>query len=433
MVRVLGLEEIPSELRASLTATLRECDEATVLPSASRSIESGAFKNVVMRLSGWDPSLNADLFSPSWFSGVSVVTIPVDRAEALLRDSKRRKSALQKLRLSIPSEMADSDIEVGPQLDGDAADRDTKPWVAGFDSGSCCVGLYSARQSRAPEAGLSGFNRAHSAYYLVCKAGGGVAAQTFHSRLTTALKSGKTLDECLSESGSPGLQALRRVSMAAQRNRARLLSTAAHALGFFEIDTIGDQAASPDDPQRGAISSVDAVYNALRRVEGAPRSTWQYSSGCVDSLLSQGLISSSNTSEGFVLFTSEQDEFKITVRNEAHNCVPFVTTRTQTERAVATRAADAHEKAMKSDEHAHPDHLFITERFSWLSKDVGCSTDIEPPGLWGSHASEGFMSSWARELGIAALKPVRLSPELVVIAAMEPAKLRAAARKLKRT
>ena len=431
MARVLGLEEIPSDLRAALSATLRVSDEAVVLPNASRSVESGAFKNVVIRFSGTDPEVNPDIFSSAWFAGVSAVVVPAEIAEALMRDPAKRSIALNKLKEKIPSEMANSDLQVGPKLDGDDADRDTEGWVAGFDSGSCCVGLYSARQSRAPEAGLSGFNRAHNAYYLVCKAGGGVAAQTFHSRLTSALKAGKTLDECFTEGGTPGLQALRRVGLAAQRNRARIIGIAANAIGFFAMDTIGDNAACPDAPHRGAIPQIDVTYNCLRKIDGMPRSTWQYAAGCSDAALSQGLMASSNVAEGFVAFTSSNDEFRINLRNEAYNCVPFVTARIKTARELATSAADAHSKASTKSEPAHPDHVFIQERFTWLSKDVGSPVDIEPPSLWGSHKSEAFIANWARELGVASCKAIRMATEAVCVAAMEPAKLRAAAKKVK--
>ena len=88
---------------------------------------------------------------------------------------------------AIPSEMEGSDVQVGPELDGDEQDRDRAPWIAGFDSPGCCVGLYSAQQSRAPEAHMAGMHRIHSAYFLVCKAGAGLAGQTFHSRLVAAL------------------------------------------------------------------------------------------------------------------------------------------------------------------------------------------------------------------------------------------------------
>ena len=120
---------------------------AIVLPTASRSKESGAFKNVVLRLSGTETDLNSEIFSPNWFAGVSAVVVPSAHAELLMRDAARRKTALAKLAACIPSEMADSDVQVGPKLDGDEDDRDVEGWVAGFDSPSCasaCI-LHASR------------------------------------------------------------------------------------------------------------------------------------------------------------------------------------------------------------------------------------------------------------------------------------------------
>ena len=85
-------------------------------------------------------------------------------------------------------------------------------------------------------------------YYLVCKAGAGLAGQTFHARLSAALKSGSTLDEALSDDGTPGAKALRRVAVAAKRNRCRILNIAAQSLGFVCVDTIGDNASPLSSP-----------------------------------------------------------------------------------------------------------------------------------------------------------------------------------------
>jgi hypothetical protein len=417
-------------LRTALQQTLRVCDEAIVLPTAGRSPESGAFQNAVIRLSGTDGELNPELFSSNWFAGVSVVKIDVDAAEAILRNPAKRAAAMKKLADTIPSEMADSDVTVGPEIDGDESDRDVKGWTAGFDSASCCVGIYSARHSRGPGPGHMGMNRAHSAYYLVCKAGGGVAAQTFHSRLEAALGQGKSLDDCFKEGASPGAQALRRVGFAASRNRKRILAMAAHVMGLHMIDTISDNAAAPDSPHRGAVTTIDVTYNALRRVEGAPRSTWQYSAGCVDTTVSSGLMTSSNLSEGFVAFTDSIDAFRLSVRNEAFNSIPFVTPRLEKTRDIALRAATSH----KTGGEGHPDAEFVKRTFVWKPKDLGANAPlIEPPALWGSHRSEAFLASWARELGIANCKTVRMAPEIVCISAMEPGKLRAAVKSVQQT
>eukprot|EP00966_Prymnesium_polylepis_P196256 4548389-Prymnesium_polylepis.1 len=136
--------------------------------------------------------------------GVSLVPVPNEKAEMLLSSSAKRRNMLRKLAESIKSEMADSQLQVGPDIECDEHDRDIKHWIEGFDAPGCCAGLYSALQSREPESSKSGMSRVHRSYYLLCKAGAGVAGQTFHARLCLALSRGATLDEALSEGGNPG-------------------------------------------------------------------------------------------------------------------------------------------------------------------------------------------------------------------------------------
>lgn len=430
MARIVGLSDAPKPVAAALAGILRGSDEATLLPAASRSPESGSFKNVVLRLAGADPQIDPELFSSDWFGGASALSIPAAEAESLLLDSAKRAAALEALAEAIPSEHFDPDLTVGPSLDCDGQDRDAKSWVAGFDSGSCSVGLYSARQARSPAgATVRGMSRAHTAYYLVCKAGGGVAAQTFHTRLCAALRAGKTLDQCLDSGSEPGPQAFRRASGAARRNRERILLLAAKALGIKNLETIGDTASCPTAPHRGAVAAIDVTLNSLRRVEGASRSTWQYASGCVDGALAQGLMCSSNAAEGFVAFVSSEG-LRVRLRNDARDCFPFSTPRLATTSELAQRAAVAHKAAAGGA--AHPDAAFLKERFCWKSRKLGQTVDFEPPALWGSHEGEAFLAGCGRELGVAAFQAVRLQPELVCLAALQPGKLRVAAKHLQR-
>ena len=103
--------------------------------------------------------------------------------------------------------------------------------------------LLGAADARAPGPNCEGMERVHRTYYLAAKAGGGIAAQTFHARLTAALAAGSTLDDALDGNADPGPQALRRGGFAASRNRGRILLLAAKALGIdHAIDTLGDQA-----------------------------------------------------------------------------------------------------------------------------------------------------------------------------------------------
>ena len=402
------------------------CEQAVILPQAHRSVESGGFKGVSMKLSGQEGELSADMFSPSWFAGVSVLAVPPEIAQPLLNNPRKRAAALAKLNEAIVSEMSGADVQVGPELDGDESDRDVAPWEAGFDSPGCCVGLYSAQQSRAPDAGIYGMHRLHNAYFLVCKAGGGLAAQTFHSRLTSALKKGRSLDECLKDGNEPGPQALRRVSLAAQRNRARILAVAAKAIGYVGCDTISDNAAPAGHPYRMAIPAINIHTNTLREIEGVSTSTWHYAAGCVDGGISQGLLSSSNPKEGFLLFTDSNGGLKPQLRNAAYNCLPFASVRLASNRDAVMKAADAHKRALERQTVAHPDSEWVRERFAWRAKSLG--VDLEPGILWGTYGSEEFVNQWGRELGIATCRVMRLQPEAVSIAAVEPAKLRAASK-----
>ena len=106
--------------------------------------------------------------------------------------------------------------------------------------------------------------------------------------LGSALRKGLSLDEALRAPGaSPGPQGLRRVGLAAQRNRGRILEMAARAIGFHSIDTIGDNASPPSEQYRMAITQLNVHTNVLRDVEGSARSQWMYSAGCVDAAVSQ--------------------------------------------------------------------------------------------------------------------------------------------------
>lgn len=434
MARVVSLHEFDHKVKQMIMSSLRVCDEATVLPQAHRSPESGLLKNVVMRLDGSVDGLDPEIFSPNWFSGVSIIPFPTERAELILTSQTRRKEAMKKLSDAIPSELNDSQLEVGPELDGGEQGRDQSKWEAGFDSCGCCVGLYSALQSRQPDSHLTGMSRAHKSYYLVCKAGAGICGQTFHSRLSAALKSGKTLDEALGEDGSPGIRALRRVSMAAKRNRGRILNTAAQALGFHSVDTIGDNSSPVSSPYRMAIPAVDVVYNALVSVNAVgDRRVWQYTSGCVEQSLSLGTMTSSNVSEGFILFAQQNGELRYSVRNDAHNSTPFCTTRIANNRDVVFRSTDEHKKSTHTRQAAHPDNSWIRSHFCWNSKQFfENQADIEPVPLWGSHECEQFVSDWARELGLSKASTVRLNPEAVALAAVEPGKLRVAVKAVER-
>jgi hypothetical protein len=430
MARLVTIDgvEIDPKLRNYLMGALRVCDECLVFPQASRSLESGAVKNCVIHLGANDPEPNPEIFSSNWFGGVALLKVPRDRAEFILSNSAKRSDVLQRLVDEVPSEMANTNVQVGPNLLGDAQERDTEKWTAGFDGPGCCVGLYSALQNKPPDVHETGMSRCHKDYYIVCKAGAGVAGQTFHARLTASLKEGATLESALSENGNPGAAALRRVESASKRNRARILLQASEALGFLGVSTIGDSASPHTDPQRVAIPDIDCSFNTLIRDDSnTARPLWRYAAGSCDSCFSRGMVTSSNVAEGFVAFLDPSGE-RFCLKNDAHSCLPFSTPRLLNNRDAVFRAVDAYKKARGSRSAAHPDSEWLKARFGWHAKDFGTKVDVEPPSLWGSHCSEAFLAEWGRELGVSKAHVLRLQPEIVAISATEPGKLRVASR-----
>jgi hypothetical protein len=422
MSKILSLEDCPVPLRNSILRVLRETDEAVLLPQSERSVESSAYKNAVFRLTANTPGLNPDIFSSNWFAGITCVQLDDRDVEPLLADPDRRSTALRKLAEAIPSEVASSDVTVGPHLDADANDRDKCDWTAGFDGPSCCVGLYVSEHSKSPDVGLRGMNRVHRESFLICRSGGGLAASQFHTRLVSSLRRGKTLEQALEAGQEPGPQALRRVAAAGTRNRTQILLKAAQILGLNRVNGISDQASG--GKRRGAVPTIDVSINTLRRVDDHPN-CYQYSAGCVDCEMSIGVASSSNVADGFLIFMGTAGDAKLSLRNDAFSCIPFCTRRISSSKDAAERILAEWKKYGPKGEPAHIDRDFLEGRFDWVNRDFGPhSSTIEPLCLWGSHETEEFASKFSRELGLAAATTVRLRPELVVLAGVEPGKLR---------
>jgi hypothetical protein len=433
MARILALDEVPVSLRNHLVRALRSFDEAILLPQAERRDDTGVFKNIVFRLSGTEPNVPISIFNPRWFTGVSAVRVDGPVVAQLLRNSDMRHAAMRRLRDAIPSEVADSSLQVGPALDCDESDRDRDEWIAGFDGPNCFVGLYCADHSSAPDPARRGMDRVHQASYLVCKAGAGVAGATFHMRLVAALKKGLTLEECLEKGTEPGPAALRRVSMAGSRNRARILELAAKALGFPLIDTVPDQSSS--GKYRSAVTQVDVAVNSLRRIEDAAQPTYQYTTA-VDAAASQGLMSMSNAADGVVLMLSPGGEVRQTLRNEAHCTIPYASRRLVKDGDLIVSITKEHKEAIRHGDFAHPDSDFVRDRFVWKNRQfpgleaLAAKADVEPLALWGSYDKEDYLSRFARELGVAQCQVVRLRPTAVCLAGVDSGKLRAALRNI---
>lgn len=432
MAKLLALDDVPLSLRNHLVRSLRSLDEAVLLPQADRRAESGIYKNVVFRLAGAEPNVPHDIFSSNWFDGASAVKVEGPVVTRILSDPVHRDKVLRQLKEAIPSEMYD-DVVVGPELECDVQDCDLGAWTAGFDSPTCFVGLYCADHSSRPDPQVAGMDRVHQAAFLVCKAGAGVAAAKFDKRLCSALKKGATLEEVLER--PEGSAALRRVSMAGSRNRARILELAGRTLGFA-LDTVPDQ--SSRGRYRGAVTQVDVCVNSIRRIEDSTSSIFQYST-CVDAAASQGLMTMSNVADGVSLMLSSGGEVRQTLRNDAHNTLPYSSMRLTTKSELIKKVVDDHRAAKGAP--AHPDAEFIKSRFVWRNttrerydkEEHNVTSDaIEPLALWGLYDRENFLSKFARELGVATCQIVRLRPVAVLLSGVEPGKLRVAMRNLMR-
>jgi hypothetical protein len=141
--------------------------------------------------------------------------------------------------------------------------------------------------------------------------------------------------------------------------------------------------------------------------------------------MSTGVASSSNVADGFLVFMSPQGDAKLALRNDAFSCIPFCTRRIISSKEATDRILSEWKKYATKNEAPHIDRDFLDGRFSWVNRDFGeHSQTIEPLCLWGTHSEEEFASKFSRELGLAASNLVRLRPELVLLAGVEPGKLR---------
>ena len=428
MARILALEsDTPPALRDKILESLRPCDECVILPSAEISDETGRFRNMVFTLDGEAPHAPTGVMSDDWYVGVSGVKLgPEDRDHILrvLDSGEKRHDIACRLRDGIVSENAESKVTVGPRLECDEHDRDVgAQWTAGFDHSSCCVGVYTCEHPRVAEVGQVGTRRCHTDVYLVCKAGGGQASSSFHSKLVASLKRGRTLQQALEGGSEPGPQALRRVASAGSRNRSAILAQAAEILGCSHVDTIGDQ--SSGGSIRGASVAFDVCANVLTREEhitaSGERTKYVYTT-CVSSRASNGLCSVSNVADGFLLFadpvTAKCSELR--VDNDASNCIPFTTKRVSR----SINLAECETARICKGERL-VDEEFIRRTFVWKNRRIdGPCDQVTPFSLLGSHDSEGWLNEFGRELGVGAMTSLWLRPALVCVAGENASRVR---------
>lgn len=425
-----------TKLRNELSTELRPCDTAWLLPGCSASIESSDMKNVVLGLDPMHASPPLHLFSPDWGHGVSAIRVPTEKVEQLNHDPSRRMRLMEAMRSQIACEITDSSVQVGPKLmSHNHQDSHGDDWMVGFDGENCSCGLYYATELRSITGNRNdGMTRPVNSYFLVVKAGGGLAAQQFHSEVGGFRASNaplQTLD------GEHNLEMkMKRVINAGRRNRASMLYRIGQILGLdVDIETLMDHASAPDvQPKKLAILYVDAVTNVLSKTErdDTREIEWKYYAGCTDPSCSQSSVVCSNLCEGYVMLTSPNQNESLHVRNEAGGALPFSSHRIK-------RTADALETAVQMHilGRMHPDREWIDTHFSWFrpslrriqhldSRVQSCIQHIEPSQLWGTHAPVNY-NRWLRPLGAENANVVRLYPVMVLLAGNESSILRSVA------
>ena len=477
---LVGEPQQVAAVKAALVEVLRPSDEAVLLPGASHSADTFTFKNAVITLDGREPHVPVCIFHSDWGHGVSVIRVPAEAAECVLKP-ERRRSTLDALasccRNALNSIGTGRDV-VGPHLGTDESrDAPGDAWHCGFDGGNCAVGLYSANEHTTPKNGSIGMTRISRSYFLVAKAGAGQAGQELSARLMSAAAEGRPLDAIVLDTGdvrSPSHETvtvgqLRRVYAAGRRNRARILLAAAEKLGLSpDIESVPDHACCEDDVgAQTAVLLADAATNVLERVQCASGmddgvSRWRYYAGAVAPSFSQGFISCSNVGEGLALFLDPtNDTAPVRVVNAAHGSIPFGSRRLMRTFDALRVAADAHKDTRAATRQgddeleldvsdpptaaragiacvpgvlsAHPDAAWIRKHFTWLPPKPSRRTTpeaqklaaaLEPPQLWGTHAPLQH-AQWSHALGLGGLRDLRLSPETVALSGAEPDAYRA--------
>jgi hypothetical protein len=445
MATILALEpETSDTLRRVLVdpTVVRPNDECYLLPQAETSVDTRRFKNAVFVLNGATPSVPSSVFSEDWFTGLSAVRLKRDDARRVQRETEEpngRERLLAKLRACVSASTA----EVGPPLDGDGSserDRRDESWECGFDSSTCCVGFYTCTQS-CDQGDRPGTSRAMDSVWLVCRAGGGQAASVFHKRLVHALSKGHTLTEVLESDEVEGLGplAVSRVAAAGRRNRARVMYAVARDFGLSGCTSTPDHLAH--GKHRVVVPHVDTAVNTIVSVDAVEKRAsdadrprrYVYATCACATMCHGGMVACSNVADGFVLYQFHEPvdgdvPAAVSLENDVHGCLPFAS-----ERLCSSTDLCTVETTRIASGERRVDDEWIRKRFTWSNRQVGgslgvASSQVTPFGLVGSHAKERWTTRYAHELGVLSMSPMRLRPDVVLLAGVETARLRSVCR-----
>lgn len=482
--------------RDTIARSLRVEDMAYMLPGAHHDRSSQTLKNCIIALDGDTPNVPYQLLSPSWAFGISVVRLSDEDSFRLNQAMGSDRSAyLDRLLAHIPSMTTGNEVNIGPLLEANATcDHDDDQWISGFDSDDCCAGVYATIEDHPPpfkgRKSHIGMTRGYKANYIVVRAGAGRAAESFHVKLQSELRSGKSLNAAM-EAVAKSVKAtnadalLRRLVAAGKRNRARIVLAVAKALNLTDVTTSLDHNSNQISGSRQmATLHVDTVTNVFERsnvpqAELAGSSKMLYFAGSVAPASSQGMVISSNIAEGFVMYRPPSDgtatgmdwtraSATTTVSNAMYGSLPFYSEVVLDDTAameiakqsivefvnatvsLCTQTTDPSEYVKQVVCQSHPDSEWLRRHFRWhpqsLRRRTGINgalaqrgndksltnvilSHIEPPSLWGMFSPSSH-AQWARSMSTHELKTLTLRPKLVLIAHAEFSKVRTVARSL---
>ncbi len=417
---------------------LRAEDTAILLPGAHQSQETCQFKNAVVALHPTAPS-TPSIFSETWGHGISAVPIASNKLERFFSLSPEEQARLlDQLAESIPNVACDFDASIGPPLVQEEQ-RDKEPWSAGFDSSSCCLGLYKSEEEAdvccetAP-----GTRRCNNEYFLVCKAGAGRTETELDEQIALLIQDGGSTEEIFGPESRIDSDMRWTVSVG-RRNRGRLLYQLACTL-FVEdaVDTMVDSRAHPSSAATQLVMpQYDCCSTSIRKVKNEANATWVLYANAIDTETSQGVITCSNVASGF--WVMREDTVRTgrrgwgpscRVKNEAYNALPFGSMRISTKYNLLSHANS--QKPLGR----HADDEWLRSHFYWkrpvkcvqgwgMSKETALRvTSMLPVQLWGTHASSTWFRSSRVELGVDGMLFVAMRPSFVVLAGTEPDKLR---------
>lgn len=374
-----------SVFQKTTCSNMRPQDRLYVLKGASRSFESGEYKNTLFDICPDTPGINPNLFSPHWYAGVSFIQICNKVGKILEHESEIRKKFLQELKTKV--ECRDYRHEHSNRH----TERDHKLYTE-----SSCLGLYRGYQY--PERSRNNLHREHIVYYIVCKSDAGLEAFDLSERVNALLEDANVAlrDVFGGGEGNINMSELRELSNLSRRRRCDMIKTCV---------SCAYNALSEPHPTVEIDSNVkDVQYNRLDVVEDAHSSRYLYYAGCALRRPGEHCIIALGAASGF-LISVQGDPRR--APHAAEHAAPMGPPRLTT-----TRDAMKNTRCL-----SETDRSWIQDHFIWDNMN-GEGTCM--PGCFG-----GMHAQWhsPAAMGADMSSCVHISPVAVLIASPDEARL----------